>query len=350
MIRVCKLSAMFSTLFDLNKPSSQKFNQEQEIVYVDRTEPCDLFVTDALTPEWHSRRNKLQTLWNYPNRARLLFWTNEPRYSRETERMFSWSLGQPPMHMMNVYTHDVFTSNYSNSQWAINRPLPHKKLSDCPMPGTARCVGLMGYVESAPWIIRGVDCDLNHLRVKLLMEGHQRGMFHVYGRNWPTGISQEDSRSGSWANRKQELLANYDICMGLENTTFDHYCTEKIWQAIDGGCLPIYYGKGNRIYDTFPQDSFLDAAEFSDVESLLDYIQQMPQREYWERYNTCIDVNNWVLANIDFAAEKAVCYQRTAERMEAILKNEPPPHVPQPTGHVGCFRSDAPARTPLSLS
>jgi hypothetical protein len=134
-------------------------------------------------------------------------------------------------------------------------------------------------------------------------------------------MSKEDSRlSPRWRDRKVELLRGYDICLAVENATYDYYCTEKIWQSLAGGCLPIYYGRGNRIYETFPRNSFIDAAEFATVEQLYAYINSMSQQEYLERYNKCIEVNNFVAANVDFGAERQAMLTNIVKRVRAILQ------------------------------
>jgi hypothetical protein len=220
---------------------------------------------------------------------------------------------------MNLYTGDVVLSNFTISHWSIQQNLPHKKLEDCPEQGKARIVGLVGYVaKPEPRIVQGVNHDLNGLRMKFLKEGLKRHQIDVYGSNWPQGISKEDSRAGNWWDRKKDILLNYDICVALENTNFDHYCTEKIWQGIAGGCLPIYYGKGNRIYDTFPRNSFIDASEFTSVEDIYDFIGAMSREDYLIRYNRCVEANNAAAAGLDPEAERRAVLAKVVERIYEI--------------------------------
>jgi len=53
---------------------------------------------------------------------------------------------------------------------------------------------------------------------------------------------------------------------------------EKIWDAVKGRTLPIYYGRSNRIFETFTQNSFIDVSEFRNLESIFDYVQNMDER------------------------------------------------------------------------
>jgi hypothetical protein len=85
------------------------------------------------------------------------------------------------------------------------------------------------------------------------------------------------------------------------------------------GCLPIYYGRGNRIYETFPRNSFIDAADFQNVEQIYAYIDSMSQQEYLRRYNTCIEVYNRATANVDLNAERKPMLTNIVNRIQSIV-------------------------------
>ena len=71
--------------------------------------------------------------------------------------------------------------------------------------------------------------------------------------------------------------------------------TEKIWHAIVSYCLPIYNSFNSSIYETFPDNSFIDANLFKDENDLFDYIMAMSEEEFIHRLNLCIDVFNKAL-------------------------------------------------------
>lgn len=319
MIRACRIGQVHHTPFDPQDAEAIAFFDQQGIVLVDSPLRCDLFVTGHFFPvSWKTLSRKLQLLLRYQHRRTVLVWTDEP-WNMIESRTFRWSLLQPAAHIMNVYTRDVHLSNFTNSTWAIKGPIPLKTLADCPESGQARIIGLVGYVENPmPRLVMGQDRDLNRLRMSFLEEGWRRKRMDIFGGGWPLNMSKEASREGNWWDRKLELLGDYDICLALENTAFDYYCTEKIWQAIVGGCLPIYYGKGSRIYETFPRDSFVDAAEYDNVGQIFDFIDRMPRSEFMDRYNRCADVNNRVAREVDFAAERRAMLMKVAERIHEI--------------------------------
>jgi len=221
---------------------------------------------------------------------------------------------------MNVYTGDVLLSNFTISHWAIEKDLPFKRSEDCPEQREARIAALVGYVPNPePRVIHGVNRDLNWLRMAFLKQGWKRRRVDIYGQRWPDSMAKEDSRAGNWSDRKMAILRNYDICLALENTSFDYYCTEKIWQSIAGGCLPIYYGAGNRIYETFPRGSFIDASEFKSVEDIYTYIDSMSRQEYCERYNRCVEANNRAAARVDSGVEQKAVLGKIVDRIYGIV-------------------------------
>ena len=88
-------------------------------------------------------------------------------------------------------------------------------------------------------------------------------------------------------NAKREILSHYKINICLENTIIPHYVTEKLWDAILGACLPIYHGSDNRIYDTFPRKSFIEASGKS-IEELASEVINMSSEEMDARYAACL--------------------------------------------------------------
>ena len=323
MIRLYRTGILHVTPFHPEQYDAVSFFSENGITFTSNPLNCDLFVTGhSIPPKWNTLLRKIQLLLRYQFRRHMLIWSNEP-YNTIVEPTFRWSALQPVAHIMNLYTNDVYLSNFT-FHWAIKGNLPFKSWEHCPPSGKAKIVGVMGYVGNPKRrIVRGVNRDLNWLRMAFLQEGWKLRRVDIFGADWPDGMSKGDSRRlPAWHEHKLELLREYDICLAVENTTYDYYCTEKIWQSLAGGCLPIYYGQGNRIYETFPRNSFIDAADFQNVKQLYAYIDAMPQEEYLERYNKCIEANNWVAANVDFGAGHKAMLRNIVNRIQSIVNSE----------------------------
>jgi Glycosyltransferase family 10 (fucosyltransferase) C-term len=55
-----------------------------------------------------------------------------------------------------------------------------------------------------------------------------------------------------------------------ENVINDYYFSEKLPQALLAGCVPIYYG-WTRVKELVPDDLFIDLADFSNLDEVLEY-------------------------------------------------------------------------------
>lgn len=122
--------------------------------------------------------------------------------------------------------------------------------------------------------------DLTGLRHRIAVGGQQRGLFDIYGRDWGDVVTMGESRhnTGGWAEAKHAILGGYAFNLCLENNHVPAFVTEKPWQAIRGGCLPIYYGSSwmDRL---FPSKDYLDLRDYESIEALYEHMEKMPRDE-----------------------------------------------------------------------
>ena len=209
---------------------------------------------------------------------------------------------------MNVYSGNVFLNNlhflgsyhydFSNDLGINLRNPPAIPLTVEQLNAKKKfCVAVFAYRDpkKSELIINGTNVDLNARRQELAYFMYQRDKADIVGGNWPQFVQTKES-SGfdnghtTWWDRKINLLQDYKFNICFENTISPYYCTEKIWHAIAGGCLPIYYGEGTSIYETFPENSFIDAANFTSNKDLLHFLENLSPLEHVKRYNTCLKV------------------------------------------------------------
>jgi hypothetical protein len=160
---------------------------------------------------------------------------------------------------------------------------------------TVAMMNCQNYPNTVPLIKDGRDIDLYGIRNLIAIKGYERNLLDLYGKDWPGGIANPDFAKSDWYATKKTVLENYSFNLCFVNTIADYYCTEKIWDSIRYGCLPIYYGKDNKIYEDFPTGSFIDYCDFNDPDRLFDYIESMTVDEYRERMNQCIEVFNRII-------------------------------------------------------
>ena len=218
--------------------------------------------------------------------GRFMVWTHEPRHDIVGQSVVRQ--GKKDIHIMNVYTGDVFLDNYYYLRPTLrNVPDP---VTGFPPDKARLCCIVAGYGIREPKLPPPAF-DLTRTRCEWGLHGHTTGRCDVFGGHWPEGVSIKENRGGEWYFTKRDLLRPYKFNLGMENTSAAHYVTEKIWDPIECQCLPIYHGgPPSTIYDDFPPDSFVDLSNFSFPDELFTYLEQMSEAEWTERMNKCISV------------------------------------------------------------
>ena len=91
---------------------------------------------------------------------------------------------------------------------------------------------------------------------------------------------------------KQETLARYRFALCYENMrTRNGFITEKIFDAMQAGTVPVYLGAEN-VTDYIRPDAFIDARRFSDYEQLFQHLTEMSEQQhqgYLERIAAYLD-------------------------------------------------------------
>jgi len=136
-------------------------------------------------------------------------------------------------------------------------------------------------------------------------EGHTSNQFFLYGNGWRV----PQKRLGKYgkfkyrlekiipfltrkpifssyqgpASSKQEVLSKTRYCICFENARdISGYLTEKIFDCLFAGCVPIYWGEPN-IEQWLPPGCFIDFRKFnSSYEALYQYLTDIPEKAYIE--------------------------------------------------------------------
>ncbi|RWL45876.1 MAG: alpha-1,3-fucosyltransferase [Mesorhizobium sp.] len=73
---------------------------------------------------------------------------------------------------------------------------------------------------------------------------------------------------------KLETIGRYRFCLALENSIAPDYVTEKMFDPLEAGTVPVYLGAPNAA-DFAPDNSFIDAASFSTPAELAAYLRHL---------------------------------------------------------------------------
>jgi len=88
-----------------------------------------------------------------------------------------------------------------------------------------------------------------------------------------TGIKADDGY-----HAKIALLSNYKFHVAFENKQRPGWCTEKLYDALAAGTVPIYWGDP-RVEEYFNPQAFIQARNFRTWEALAEYVAYLDQNE-----------------------------------------------------------------------
>ncbi|MCL2924021.1 MAG: glycosyltransferase family 10 [Trichodesmium sp. MAG_R04] len=271
--------------------ANHEFLEKEGFIFTDNEEECDLFLSRTL-------ENLNHYIKKYKNQKKYLIWTHEPRYDTHfSNKVYVESSIE--VDIMNTYTNEIYVNNY--------RYCNLEKMNSINLRSFERSKGKLIVIlatckNPVSLIKNGIELDLVNIRNNIAYLGSNLSKVEIYGSDWEGDIAIEDSvkiarqQGIPWAKRKVEIMKQYHFNLCFENTNYKYYCTEKIWQALEANCLPIYYGKGNAIYEDFPPNSFLDYSEFNKPDLLFEYINAMSIDEFNQRMNRCIATVNTIVS------------------------------------------------------
>lgn len=148
--------------------------------------------------------------------------------------------------------------------------------------------------------------DLYKERLKVIkwFERHHISDFSLYGQGWNLPIPKFGNKFynkyirrilsyfAAWSgykffpsyngpvHSKVETLAKYKFSFCFENIYgLNGYITEKIFDCLMAGCVPVYYGAAD-ITNYIPEDAFINYANFESIEDVYNFMSTMSDSVY----------------------------------------------------------------------
>ncbi len=145
--------------------------------------------------------------------------------------------------------------------------------------------------EATYWMLQAIDPllrgrELYADRLAAIRYFSQYEGFHLYGYGWDQPVhraSRATQAAVRRANRgaiapglraKRAVLSRYRFAICFENTIFRGYLTEKIFDCLLAGCIPIYWGDPT-VTEQIPPACLIDYRQFGDLAELDRYLQQL---------------------------------------------------------------------------
>lgn len=132
----------------------------------------------------------------------------------------------------------------------------------------------MIFIYGRVYKYRNKLCEIFNKRIKV----DKYGAAFKKHLKWPKNIP----------NEKYLLIKNYKFCLAIENTINqvkwgqmhsdpidDDYITEKLWDCMRGGSIPIYFGANNAKMFFPTNKSIIYVNDFENYEDLIQYVLQI---------------------------------------------------------------------------
>ena len=137
--------------------------------------------------------------------------------------------------------------------------------------------------------------DLYNERLRVIEELGDNPDFSLFGVGWDTrlpGWSDQFWRKVQRSFRgevaeKAETLQRFRFALCIENTVFPGYISEKIFDALLAGAIPIYLGAPD-IDRYVRKDAFIDLRDFSGYEALIASISRISETDATKYRNAAV--------------------------------------------------------------
>lgn len=278
---------------DLLKPVNKLYSEGQE--------HCIDFMTLDMIEDFNNIDGFI--FFDFPNfkneYVEKSFTTNKPKYliifESELIRPDNWNL-ENHKYFSKIFTwHDDFVDNIKYFKinfaqeipQAINKDLANKEKLCTLIAGNKK-------VEH--------PLELYSKRVEAIrwFEKYHSGNFDLYGIGWDTYhfngpkiiralnrikpltklLAPSFPSYKGKVERKKEVLEKYKFAICYENARdISGYITEKIFDCLFAGCVPIYLG-ANNIIEHIPKECFIDKRDFESYEELYVFMHNMSDDDY----------------------------------------------------------------------
>ena len=127
--------------------------------------------------------------------------------------------------------------------------------------------------------------EIYSLRQEIVNFFAETGKFDLYGTLWDRGgttLLETENIKKVYRGKvfeKLPVLSQYKFTFCLENSVFPGYVTEKIFDAMFAGSVPIYLGAPD-IENFIPEGAFIDMRKFKNFQELDAYLQRLDEAAY----------------------------------------------------------------------
>ena len=140
--------------------------------------------------------------------------------------------------------------------------------ADSAYNATRRNKGIVGAISNC-------GAKQRNAYVKEMMQHTHIDQYGTCFRNRHTGTPRS---SKNWRSGKIDLFRNYAFALSFENKITAEYVTEKIFDSILAGAIPVYSGTSD-VYKYVPANAFIDVRHFDSPEALVTRLREVERNE-----------------------------------------------------------------------
>ncbi len=216
-----------------------------------------------------------------------------------TDRSYLWqiespiSIKIPPTEIYKTYFNKIFTYHKPScdGKKVIHVPIPYNYEKIIKNYDFSKKDILLMHVGT---FYQGYNYIQREKAISWFLENHPKDIL-FYGAEWHNlkqTLSKKaqihfEKQYGGYIPDKIKTISRAKFVLAFENERFEDYVSEKIYDAMAAGSVPIYSGAPN-ITDYVPQACFIDFHKFKNHKELYKYISTMPKKTY-KSYMNCIE-------------------------------------------------------------
>uniref|UniRef100_A0A672JNP9 Fucosyltransferase n=1 Tax=Salarias fasciatus TaxID=181472 RepID=A0A672JNP9_SALFA len=196
-----------------------------------------------------------------------------PQESRPPGQKWIWFNVYAPSNSLRLWEYEGLynlTLTYredSDIALPVGYVIPNAFLDDFPMASFAYRLDTSSTSSPRPgfvsWVVSHWGENLERVSLyKHLKEYIQIDVFGGVGTPIPPG-----------KETVVELIRQYRFYLAFENSQYTDYITEKLWNAVQGGAIPVVLGPSRKNYERFlPPEAFIHVDDFPTVWDLARYL------------------------------------------------------------------------------
>ena len=190
-----------------------------------------------------------------------------------------------------VYVHNVDGDGYSlngiqrDKLHRLYWPIPHNEVLEPFWSHTNRAKRVV--VINGSHNPRSRYKEQYSTRIEAMVELSKLGVVDLYGRGWDKWWSRSALWLPYWRNRstlmsiykgacasKFDVLQRYTFCLCFENMAMNGYITEKIFDCLYAGTIPLYLGAPD-ISKYIPSTAYVDCRKFTSWNEMWNEVHSM---------------------------------------------------------------------------